>query len=61
MKFNKFSERPFGVLLLVIALIIERFLPENNALDFTAGFLFGLSILLNISYIYKRSKKTLSV
>jgi hypothetical protein len=61
MKYKQLSSQPIGLLLLAIAILIERFLPENNGLDFIAGFLFGLSIVLNISYIYKRSKKTLSV
>jgi len=42
-----------GVLSLAIALVIERFLPSNNGLDFIAGFLFGISIVLNMSYIGK--------
>jgi hypothetical protein len=60
MKFKQLTERPIGVLLLAIALLIERFLPENNGLDFLAGFLFGLSIVLNITFIQRRSKKTIS-
>jgi hypothetical protein len=61
MKYKQYSELPIGVLLLAIALLIERFLPENNVFDFTVGLLIGLSIVLNLKYAYKRSKKTLSV
>ncbi len=60
MKYKQFSELPIGVLLLAIALLIERFLPENNVFDFTVGLLIGLSIVLNLKYAYKRSKKTLN-
>lgn len=45
-----------GVLSLAIALVIERFLPSNNGLDFIAGFLFGISIVFNMSYIGKLRK-----
>jgi hypothetical protein len=37
---------------LAIALIIEKILLMNNSLDFIEGFLFGLSIVLKIYYIY---------
>jgi len=47
---------PIGVLSLAIALVIERFLPSNNGLDFIAGFLFGISIVFNLSYIAKLRK-----
>lgn len=44
---------PIGLLSLAMALIIERFLPSNQGLDFLAGFLFGISIVFNLSYISK--------
>jgi hypothetical protein len=47
---------PLGLLSLAIALIIERFLPSNQGLDFLAGFLFGISIVFNMSYISKLRK-----
>jgi hypothetical protein len=47
---------PLGFLSLAIALIIERFLPSNQGLDFLAGFLFGISIVFNMSYISKLRK-----
>jgi len=45
-----------GLLSLAIALVIERFLPSNNGLDFIAGFLFGISIVFNLSHIGKLRK-----
>jgi hypothetical protein len=47
---------PIGLLSLAIALIIERFLPSNQGLDFLAGFLIGISIVFNMSYISKLRK-----
>jgi hypothetical protein len=47
---------PVGLLFLAVALIIEKFLPSNNGLDFIAGFLFGISIVFNLSYIVKLRK-----
>jgi len=60
MKYKQALALPIGLILLAIALLIERFFPENDGLDFIAGFLIGISIVLNLIYIYKRSKKTLS-
>jgi len=48
---------PVGLLSLAIALIIERFLPSNDGLNFIAGFLFGISIVFNLSGI-SRLRKT---
>jgi len=44
---------PVGLLSLAIALIIERFLPSSDGLNFIAGFLFGISIVFNLSGISK--------
>jgi len=60
MKCNQLSTLPFGVLLFAIALLIERFLPENNVFDFIAGFLIGFSIVINLGSFFKHLKKTLS-
>ncbi len=60
MKYKQILEWPLGLILLAVAILIERFLPENDGLDFIAGFLTGLSIVLNLGYIYKRSKRKLS-
>jgi len=47
---------PVGLLSLAIALIIERFLPSNDGLNFIAGFLFGISIVFNLSGISRLRK-----
>lgn len=52
---------PIGMLLLAIALLMEKFLPGNNFLDFTEGFLIGLSIVLNIYYLIGTSRKVKKV
>jgi hypothetical protein len=61
MKIKQFLTLPLGLILLATAILIERYGPDNNLLDFIAGFLFGLSIVLNMRYIYTRSRKTVSV
>ena len=52
---------PIGMILLAIAIILNRFLPENNVNDFLIGFLFGLSIALNIYYIFISVKRNKSI
>lgn len=47
---------PIGVLSLVAALLIERFLPSNEGLNFISGFLIGISLVFNISYIARLRK-----
>ena len=61
MKSKQFLALPFGLIFLAVSILIERYGPDNNGWDFIAGFLFGLSIVLNMSYIYRRLQKTLSV
>jgi hypothetical protein len=61
MKTKQFLTLPFGLIFLATAILIEKFGPDNNLLDFMAGFLFGLSIVLNMKYIYTRSRKTVSI
>ena len=60
MKNKRLLSIPVGILLLAIALILERFFPANDGLDFISGFLIGLSIVLNLKYISLRSKRTIS-
>ncbi|GEM_PF-2471785 len=60
MKFRQLSEWHWGVGLFAIALVMNRFLPSNNLFDFIEGLLTGLSIVLNLQYAFKRSRKTLS-
>ncbi len=47
---------PIGLLSLAIALIIERFLPSSDGFNFIAGFLFGISIVFNLSGISRLRK-----
>ena len=47
---------PIGLMAFAIALIIERFFPSNQGFDFLAGFLVGISIVFNLSYISKLRK-----
>ena len=42
---------PIGLILLAAAILMEKFLPATDSLDFIVGFLMGLSIVLNIYYI----------
>jgi hypothetical protein len=44
---------PLGTLCLAIALTIDHFLPENEALSFLMGILIGLSITLNLVGLYR--------
>ncbi|MFW9967272.1 MAG: hypothetical protein ACFFEA_08980 [Candidatus Thorarchaeota archaeon] len=44
---------PLGGLCLAIALTIDHFLPENEALSFLMGILIGLSITLNLVGLYR--------
>ncbi len=47
---------PAGLLSLAIALLIERFFPSSEGLSFIAGFLFGISLVFNLSYITRLRK-----
>lgn len=58
MKIKTLQSWQLGVGLCAGALLIEKFLPSNNGFDFIAGFLFGLSIVINISSIIHRRKST---
>jgi hypothetical protein len=58
MKINKLLTMPIGLILLAIAIVMDKFLPSNSALDFIEGFLMGLSIVLNIVYIIATIQKT---
>jgi hypothetical protein len=56
MKTNDVLAMPIGLTLLAIAILMMKFLPATSVFDFTEGFLIGLSIVLNIYYIYVVSK-----
>ena len=56
MNMKQIQEKPFGVVLLAVALVINRFLSGSPLMDFFAGMLTGLSMVLNIQYIIVVSK-----
>ena len=57
MNFSVITKKiPYGALALALAIVIQRFLPANGLFDFLAGFLLGLSLVLNISYILNLRK-----
>lgn len=45
------QDKPIGVVLLAFALIINRFLSGFPLMDFLAGLLTGLSLVMNVKYI----------
>lgn len=55
MKFRPLAQTkyalPIGITALAAAILMERFLPSNQGLNFLEGFLFGLSMVFNLSYI----------
>ena len=51
MKLKYILTLPVGMVLLAMAILMEKLLPSNNILDFLEGLLMGLSIVLNIYYI----------
>ena len=59
MKNISLSAFPFGMVLLAIAILMDRYLPENNLVDFIDGLLLGLSLVLNIGYVFNCSRKIL--
>ncbi|RLF57620.1 MAG: hypothetical protein DRN27_07425 [Thermoplasmata archaeon] len=48
---------PFGVIFLTIGLILNYFFNWNFILRFISGILIGISVPLNIVYLYKNGKK----
>lgn len=48
---------PLGLTLLAIAILIERYFSGSDFVDFIAGFLFGLSMVLNCNFIYTISRQ----
>jgi hypothetical protein len=48
---------PIGVLALVSAILMERYLPPNEGLNFVEGFLFGVSLVFNMGYILRLRKQ----
>lgn len=58
MKLPKVLAQPVGMILLAIALMMEKFLPATTLFDFIKGLFFGISIILNIYYIVIVFQKT---
>jgi len=58
---KKIQVLPVGVLLLAIALLMQRFVSHSPLSDFMEGLLFGLSLVLNIKFIVEKSKNKVSV
>jgi L-lactate permease len=56
MKTQNLSAMPIGVILMGIALMLIKYFPDNIIFDFLEGFLIGLSIVLNIFYMFTNSK-----
>jgi hypothetical protein len=60
MKYQKFSTLPIGLMFFAIALVMERFLPLCNLVNFSCGLLIGLSIVLIIYHfgiLYQKQEK----
>jgi hypothetical protein len=57
MKLKKILTMPIGILLIAVAVFMEKFLPGNDTLDFVIGLLIGLSMVLNICFIFLIVKK----
>ena len=52
---------PIGMIFLAIAILMEKFLNGNSLFDFIEGMLTGLSIVLNIYYIFAVAHKNKNV
>ncbi|HEY3370239.1 MAG TPA: hypothetical protein VGK10_05280 [Prolixibacteraceae bacterium] len=59
MKYQQLLAYPIGTLLLAIALLMGRFLPGSHVVDFLEGLFIGLSIVLNLSFAFKRSRRAI--
>jgi hypothetical protein len=57
MEHKQLLAMPIGMILLAIAILMERYLPANNILNFIEGLFTGLSIALNIYYVFVISRK----
>lgn len=42
---------PLGMILLTISILMDKYLPSNNILDFIETFLIGLSLVSNLYFI----------
>lgn len=57
MKFRPLAQTkyalPIGIFALAVAILMERFLPSSQGYNFIEGFLFGISIVFNMSYVFR--------
>lgn len=57
MKFRPLAQTkyalPIGIFALAAAILMERFLPSGQGYNFIEGFLFGISIVFNMSYVFR--------
>jgi len=57
MKFRPLAQTkyalPIGILALAAAIMMERFLPSSQGTSFIEGFLFAISVIFNMSYVYR--------
>ncbi len=51
MKNQKLLLMPFGLILLVLAIVMDKYVTKNDSIDFIIGLLLGLSVVSNIVYI----------
>jgi len=56
MKIKQVLALPVGMIFLAIAIMMEKFLPANHLYDFIEGLFTGLSIVLNIYFIFVITK-----
>jgi len=54
---KKLLASPIGLSLLASGILLERFGPEGDRIDFLTGFLFGLSLVFMIVHIFLTASK----
>jgi len=59
MKIKQLLAIPIGIVLLAIVILMDRYLPGNNLLDFIQGLLMGLSLVLIIGYLLNGSRNAI--
>lgn len=57
MKCKQILAAPVGPAILTLTIILDRYLPNSTGTyDFLIGFMYGLSLVLNITYIIIKAK-----
>jgi hypothetical protein len=56
MKNNHILLVPFGMIFLTIALVLKVYTSDSNNIDFLIGLFIGLSIALNVYFVYHQVK-----